>query len=119
MVAFLFAVHPASILQNRRDFLFFQVSRSTIYEIGFTKKTTNLLPPPFKTHCIKYREDSYFIEKEIKTRDQCISFCINRYKREEKNCSNYYSVLSEGLFKKEFAKVKICDHEHQVRKRPI
>jgi len=55
----LMTVHPPNILQNRRDFLFFQVLRNYYFEIAFSKKTTILLEPPYKTMCINYQGCAY------------------------------------------------------------
>lgn len=112
--SFLFAVHPPNILQNRRDFLFFQVMRNNFYEIAFTKKTTYLMRPPYKTMCIEYLEDSEF--RKYITRDSCITYCILD-QVSSAFCANYYGVLIEEMFTNKlnnYTMKQICAHDNQV-----
>lgn len=97
---------------NRRDFMFFQVQQLNYYEIQFTKKITRLLEPPFKTWCVNYTEDEQYIKRNVRTRDHCISYCINHLKKLE--CANYYSVLIDSMFIGDLKEKKICNHSNQV-----
>lgn len=96
--------------------MFFQVAHNNFYEIGFTKKTTYLLPPPYKTQCADYREDLRY--KGYKTRDSCITRCILRVKNS--TCANYYSVLVEDMFCSQqdpddaSPEKLMCPHDKQV-----
>ncbi|KAJ6218392.1 hypothetical protein RDWZM_009549 [Blomia tropicalis] len=112
----LMTVHPPNIMQNRRDFLFVQVMQDSYYDMLFTKKTSYLLPPPYKTRCRNYMNDNNGQELPsiLRTRDQCISICINEYSKKSNDCANYYSVLTQMMFiRKNHSHQKICDHTKQ------
>lgn len=108
-------VHPANSMINRRESVFFQVSRSNYYEVAFTQKKTQLLEAPSKTRCVDYQKSPYFVANNISTRDQCINRCINLYKANERTCANYYSMITLKMVSDDSGHKKICDHEHQVK----
>ncbi len=97
---------------NKRDFLFFQAQKSAYFEVQFTKKITHLLEPPFKTQCVNYTQNKKFIKQNVRTKDHCISYCINHFKTPE--CANYYSVLIDSMFVDDLKEKKICNHTKQV-----
>lgn len=74
-----------------------------------------LLPKPYLTACIDYRNDDFY--SQYRTSDECKNICIKDYSLRENSCANYYSVLtSVQMFEKEYREQHICGHENQVGK---
>lgn len=70
------------------------------------------MEPPFKTACVNYTSNAKYIEQNVRTRDHCISYCINHMKKLE--CANYFSILIDSLFTGDLKEKKICNHSKQV-----